>query len=224
MKAFANLFLVLFLADGAFPSSTNSCPFSRSAPFSGTRTVRPTCCHPRRLSIYLCLGIDRRLPKRVFLPLILFVLLLPLVHLAFPGSRRYRAYGLLAAAAQVVFGLLSSHGSGKEVDALCPSLGNVAARRGSTSRTPWSSAWQTCSSSLSPWCCSSFSLPTAIWPTVRRLDAHRARRALHGRADLSARPPDDPAYGDDPCGGQEYYDELAGIYRPGGGSLSWPKG
>ena len=56
------------------------------------------------LFVYLALGIDRRLPKKLFLPLILFVFWCPLSVWLVPALAGSNAYGLLMAALQVALG------------------------------------------------------------------------------------------------------------------------
>ena len=107
MRVLANLFLVLFLADGGISLLDELVSLlSPVAPLSGLRHVLAVAVIVLAIPVYLCLGIDRRLPKRVFLPLILFVFWCPLSTWLFPALAGNPSYGLLAAAAQVVLGLL----------------------------------------------------------------------------------------------------------------------
>ena len=107
MRVFANLFLVLFLVDGGFSLLDELVSLlSTVAPLTAVRNVLANTVILMAALVYLCLGIDRRLPKRVFLPLILYVFWCPLSIWLFPALAGYRTYGLLAAAAQIVLGLL----------------------------------------------------------------------------------------------------------------------
>lgn len=107
MRVFANLFLILFLADGGFSLVDELVPLlSPMAPFTALRILLSGAVIVMAVPVYLCLGIDRRLPKRVFLPPILFVFLSLISTWLFPALAEIRIYGLLAAAAQVVLGSL----------------------------------------------------------------------------------------------------------------------
>ncbi|MBI2354423.1 MAG: hypothetical protein HYV06_05245 [Deltaproteobacteria bacterium] len=107
MRAFANLFLILFLADGGFSLVDELVSLlTPLAPFTALRGLLGGMVSVTAALVYLCLGIDRRLPKRLFLPLISFVFFCPLSTWLFPALAGFRAYGLLAAAAQVALGSL----------------------------------------------------------------------------------------------------------------------
>jgi hypothetical protein len=107
MRVFANLFLILFLADGGISLLDEL--LSLLAPvmaLAGVRNLLAAVVILLAVPVYLCLGIDRRLPKRVFLPLVIFVFWCPLSTWFFPVLDGNRTYGLLAAAVQVALGLL----------------------------------------------------------------------------------------------------------------------
>lgn len=107
MRVFANLFLILFLADGGFSLVDELVPLlTPLAPFSELRILLAGAVIAMAVPLYLCLGIDRRLPKRLFLPLIFFVFFCPLSTWLFPALAGIQTYGLLAATAQVVLGML----------------------------------------------------------------------------------------------------------------------
>lgn len=107
MRTFANLFLILFLADGGFSLVDELVPLlTPLAPFTALRMLLAGTVIALAIPLYLCLGIDRRLPKRVFLPLILFVFFCPLSTWIFPFLAGVRGYGLLAAVTQVMLGML----------------------------------------------------------------------------------------------------------------------
>ncbi|NTV51027.1 MAG: hypothetical protein HGA20_15465 [Geobacteraceae bacterium] len=107
MRVFANLFLLLFLADGGFSLVDELVPLlTPFVPFTGLRILLAGTVIVMAVPLYLYLGIDRRLPKRVFLPLIFFVFICPLSTWIFPALADFRTYGLLMAAAQVLLGML----------------------------------------------------------------------------------------------------------------------
>ncbi|MBV5341625.1 MAG: hypothetical protein J0665_19060 [Deltaproteobacteria bacterium] len=107
MRVFANLFLILFLADGGFSLVDELVPLlTPLAPFSELRLLLSGSVTLMAAAVYLCLGIDRRLPKRVFLPLIFFAFFCPLSAWFFPPLAGIRTLGLIAAAVQVVLGML----------------------------------------------------------------------------------------------------------------------
>jgi hypothetical protein len=107
MRVFANLFLVLFLADGCISFFDGFVSlFAPLALLSGARDVLADSVIIMAVLVYLCLGIDRRLPKRVFLPLILFVFWCPLSVWFFPALAGNRAYGLFVTFAQVALVML----------------------------------------------------------------------------------------------------------------------
>jgi hypothetical protein len=107
MRFFVNLFLLLFLADGSLSILDELVSLvSPSELLSGVRILLANSVVVMAIPLYICLGIDRRLPKRVFLPLTLFVFLCPLSTWFFPALSGNRSYGLLAAVAQVALVLL----------------------------------------------------------------------------------------------------------------------
>jgi hypothetical protein len=107
MRVFANLFLIIFLADGGFSLVDELIPlFSPLTSFTELRSLLAGTVMLMAAALYLCLGIDRRLPKRIFLPQILFALIFPFSTWMFPPLAGIRTYGLIAAAAQVALGML----------------------------------------------------------------------------------------------------------------------
>lgn len=102
MRILANLFLVLFCADGCLSLLDEIVTLlSLVAPLAPVRNVLANAVVLLAIPLYFSLGIDRRLPKRVFLPLILFVFWCPLSTWIFPALAGFAWYGFLAAAAQV---------------------------------------------------------------------------------------------------------------------------
>ncbi|MBC7963526.1 MAG: hypothetical protein H7Y05_11350, partial [Steroidobacteraceae bacterium] len=107
MRVFANLFLILFLADGGFSLVDELVSlFSPLMPFTALRSLLAVTVIVMAVPLYLCLGIDRRLPKRVFLPLLIFVYWSLISTWLFPVLADIRIYGLLMAGVQVVLGSL----------------------------------------------------------------------------------------------------------------------
>ncbi len=107
MRVFANLFLILFLADGGFSFVDELIPLiSPLTPFTAARNLLAEAVIVMAVPIYISLGIDRRLPKRVLLPLIFFVFFSLVSSWLFPLLAGIRAYGILMAAAQIVLGML----------------------------------------------------------------------------------------------------------------------
>ncbi len=108
MRIFANLFLVLFLADGSLSLLDDllSLHFDIEA-LSRLRYFMALVVMALCVPLYICLGFDRRLPKRLFLPLVFFVLwaalgMWPLTTLVAGGP-----YALIPSALQVVLGSLA---------------------------------------------------------------------------------------------------------------------
>lgn len=107
MRTFANLFLILFLADGGFSLVDELVPLlTPLKPFTELRLLLAGTVILMAVPLYLCLGIDRRIPKRLFLPLIVFTFSCPLSTWFFPALAGIRTSGLIAAAGQVILGML----------------------------------------------------------------------------------------------------------------------
>jgi hypothetical protein len=107
MRFFANLFLLLFLVDGGL--SLVDGLVSLVAPLfalTGLRGILAEMVMLMAIPLYLLLGLDCRLPKRILLPQIMFVFWCPLSLWIFPQLDGSRSYGLLLAVAQVALGLL----------------------------------------------------------------------------------------------------------------------
>jgi hypothetical protein len=105
MRFFANLFLLLFLADGSLSLLDELASlFFPLVPISGLRGLLANAVILAAIPLYLSLGIDRRLPKRLFLPLILFAFWCPISVWIFPVLGTFKLYGLFMAALQVALG------------------------------------------------------------------------------------------------------------------------
>lgn len=110
MRIFANLFLNLFLADGLFSLLDElTTPVVPIETLSEVRSVLAAAAIVAALLLYPCLAIDRRLPKKLLLPLTLFVLGCPFSSWLVPAVADFAPYGLCAAALQVALVLALSH-------------------------------------------------------------------------------------------------------------------
>lgn len=102
MRVFANLFLVLFLADGGISLIDELVSFfSPLPPLSEFRNLMANAVLLMAVPLYICLGIDRRMPKQVFLPLILFLYGSAVSVWVFPAVSGTPTFGLLMATIQV---------------------------------------------------------------------------------------------------------------------------
>ncbi len=118
MRSFANLFLLLFLADGSLSLLDEAASLLFPVvPFSGFRTLVANAVLLLAMPLYLSLGIDRRLPKALLLPLILFVFWCPLSTWIFPSLSGFRGYGLAMAAVQIALGTFLLHRFNKNREA-----------------------------------------------------------------------------------------------------------
>ena len=107
MRVFANLFLILFLANGGISIFDELLSlFSLGTALPGMRNFFASVVIVMAIPIYLCLGIDKRLPKRIFLPLILYIFWCAIATWFFPSLTGNRTYGLLAASGQVFLSIL----------------------------------------------------------------------------------------------------------------------
>lgn len=102
MKTFANLFLILFFADG-FVSLLDelSSLFGPVEPLMLFRAQVASSVLLLAVALYFCLGVDRRLPKKLFLPLVAFPFAAPLLAWILPVLGESRLYGIVMAAIQV---------------------------------------------------------------------------------------------------------------------------
>ncbi len=75
MRRFANLYIILFLIDAGLSLIDELITaFSSPLPiFSEVRFLVAYVVITLTMVIFACLGIDRRLPKRVFLPLTIYI-------------------------------------------------------------------------------------------------------------------------------------------------------
>jgi hypothetical protein len=106
MRILANLFLLLFLADGGL-SLVDEVLRTLAGTAALTSIRQPVALAVMALAILLffVLGIDRRLPKRIFLPLIAFALWGAVGFWPLSVTVDYTGFSLLAAAGQLLLGL-----------------------------------------------------------------------------------------------------------------------
>lgn len=102
MRLFVSLFLLLFLVDGSVSLLDDLLSLIAPVSFlSGFRSTLANVVVLQAVAVYCCLGIDRRLPKRVFLPLIAYVALVPFATLVAPAVTGNHLFGLIMSAIQV---------------------------------------------------------------------------------------------------------------------------
>ena len=106
MRRFANIYIILFLIDASlslidelFVASSTSLSF-----VSEIRYFFATIVITLSMVIFACLGIDRRLPKRVFLPMTLYISWCALAMWPLSGVIGRESLGLLAACNQLLLG------------------------------------------------------------------------------------------------------------------------
>ncbi|QXE90513.1 hypothetical protein KP001_19230 [Geomonas subterranea] len=102
MRSLANIFLILFFADG-FLSVLDELS-SLVAPVVQLTMFRMQVANTVLLLaviLYLCLGIDRRLPKKLFVPLIAFLFICPLAAWLLPALGSSKLYAILMSALQL---------------------------------------------------------------------------------------------------------------------------
>jgi len=105
MRKFANLFFTLYLVDGVVSFLHElSAVFLQTSATSTLRNLIAVALLLLALPLYVSLGIDRRLPKTVIIPQTLFIVWMALG--AWPIANTAGLFGLLAAAIQILLGLL----------------------------------------------------------------------------------------------------------------------
>ena len=105
MRKFANLFFAIYLADGVISLLHElSAAFLQTSPTSGLRNLIAVAALLVALPLYVSLGIDRRLPKLVIIPQVLFIFWMALG--AWPVVSTAGSFGLLSATIQTLLGLL----------------------------------------------------------------------------------------------------------------------
>ena len=107
MRIFTSLFLNLFLADGCLSLATEVLSLFAPLPWlSELRNLLAYLVIFLAALLYLCLGVDSRLPKRLLLPLIAFACLSPFICWFFPDLVDRHGFGLLASAGQLLLCLI----------------------------------------------------------------------------------------------------------------------
>lgn len=106
MRRFANIYILLFLIDAGL-SLIAELLAATSSPLPLVAGLRYSVAYTviiLSMVLYACLGIDRRLPKRVFLPLILYVFWNALSMWPLSGIIGRESLGLIATAGQLLLG------------------------------------------------------------------------------------------------------------------------
>ncbi|MDG5469165.1 hypothetical protein P9J64_12620 [Deltaproteobacteria bacterium IMCC39524] len=109
MRRFANVYIVLFLIDAGL-SLIDELLQLASSPMPALTEIRFFVAYvviALSMILYACLGIDRRLPKRAFLPLTLFASWSALAMWPLSGFVAREAFGLTASISQVVIGAIA---------------------------------------------------------------------------------------------------------------------
>ncbi|MBU5611325.1 hypothetical protein [Geomonas azotofigens] len=102
MRNLANVFLILFFADGFLSVLDElSSLVAPVAPLAMFRFQVANSVLLLAIPLYLCLGIDRRLPKKLFIPLIAFLFVSPLAAWAFPVLSDSRLYAVAMSLVQL---------------------------------------------------------------------------------------------------------------------------
>lgn len=109
MRRFANVYIVLFMIDAGLSLIDALLRLASASLPVLTEIGAFVASVVMILSMifYVCLGIDRRLPKRVFLPLILFASWNALGMWPLSGVLGRESYGLLAAISQLALGVVA---------------------------------------------------------------------------------------------------------------------
>ena len=106
MRRFANLYIMLFFIDAGLSLADELLKFfASSLPlFSGLRYSVAYIVITLSMVLFACLGIDRRLPKRLLLPLILYISWSALALWPLSSVVDRASLGLIAAAGQLLLG------------------------------------------------------------------------------------------------------------------------
>lgn len=109
MRRFASLYILLFVVDAGFSLVDELLKaFASPLPlFSGLRYSVAYLVITLSMVVFACLGIDRRLPKRLLLPLTLYVSWSALAMWPLSGVIDRAALALIAAAGQLLLGVLA---------------------------------------------------------------------------------------------------------------------
>lgn len=107
MRIFANLFLILFLADGLVSFADELLILlAETTALAGIRSVLSWAVILIAVPFYICLGIDKRLPKIIFLPQLAFIFWSVFQLWPLPVMIEGASYMLPAALGQVLLGVI----------------------------------------------------------------------------------------------------------------------
>ena len=106
MRRFANIFLILFLCDGLVSLADELFLFftADALPF-GMRSLFAWPVMAASVPLYVCLGIDRRLPKSIFLPQLMLIFWSMFDLWPLPVMFHRSAYMMPAVLAQILLGV-----------------------------------------------------------------------------------------------------------------------
>ncbi len=124
MRKFANVFLILFFADGFLSVLDEiSSLFGPVEPLSLFRMQVASTVLFFAVLLYLCMWVDRRIPKRLFIPLIVFPFAVPMLAWLIPALGESRLYSILMSLIQVGVPplLIAQYRDGKEPGLTLPS-------------------------------------------------------------------------------------------------------
>lgn len=107
MRTFINLFLIFFAADGLISLVDELLVLMAGASnLSGVRDIFASTVILLSLPLYLALGIDRRPPRKVFAPLLVFLVWTQLATWLFPALAESNVYSVVCALVQVLLCIL----------------------------------------------------------------------------------------------------------------------
>jgi hypothetical protein len=106
MRRFARLYIALFLIDAGLSlvDELLAAVFAPLPIFSGVRFFVAYVVIALSMVLYACMGIDRRLPKRVFLPLTIYIFWCALALWPLSGVIARESLGVLSSVGQLVIG------------------------------------------------------------------------------------------------------------------------
>ena len=109
MRRFANVYIIIFLFDAGLSLVDEVLAvYGTSYPlFSNGRLLVAFAVIALSMVVYACLGIDRRLPKRVFVPMILYITWCSVAMWPLSGVIDRASLPLIASVGQVATGLLA---------------------------------------------------------------------------------------------------------------------
>ena len=109
MRRFANFYIIIFLFDAGLSLVDEVLAvYGTSSPlFSNGRLLVAFAVIALSMVVYACLGIDRRLPKRVFVPMILYITWCSVAMWPLSGVIDRASLPLIASVGQVATGLLA---------------------------------------------------------------------------------------------------------------------